>query len=633
MRRFASVRLPAVLRSRPDDWLAAGLAAAAFLLYLGTLAPTVVTIFDDSLEFQLVTYLAGIAHPTGYPLYTMLGKLFTLLPVGDVAYRVNLMSAVFAAAAVGLVYRLAVEAARPRRGLSHLDGWPRRAGGITAAALFAVGPVFWSQATIAEVYSLHSLFVALLLRQSLTLRREQDLYRLAFLAGLSLTHHRTAVLVFPALALPLLTAHRRRLARPAVWGKMAAAGFLPLLLYLYLPLRGHIGSLDGTYENTWAGFWRHVSGGGYGVFIFGNPFNQTRGPEFYLHLMSDQFYTLVPGLIGLLYLLWFGRRAAAGVTGLAFAAFTAFNLLYRVADIEVFFIPNFLLWAVWSGAGAAFLLGTAAVLPRPSWRPAAAGVLVGLFGFIILQLGLHGAAALRQKYTWQVHDTGLDMLAQPRPGEPAAIVGILGEMTLLRYFQATEQVRPDILTVPADREADRLAAVSRLLAGGKAVYLTRDLPGAAARWSLAAAGPLIRVLPAPQTVPPDTAFPGGPVVGPGIRLAGWDWSRPVHSGPGPAPLRLRLVWQVQNPVAEALKVSARLVDINGQTVAAVDAGPVHFAYPTPAWRPGEFVTDGYDLPLPANLPAGAYTPRLIWYNPAENAAEVGRIDLPAVTLP
>jgi len=89
---------------------------AGLALYIATLAPSVVTIFDDSLEFQLITYQLGIAHPTGYPLYTLLGKLFTFIPVGNVAYRVNLMSAVFGAATVALTYLLILQMVSPRNG-------------------------------------------------------------------------------------------------------------------------------------------------------------------------------------------------------------------------------------------------------------------------------------------------------------------------------------------------------------------------------------------------------------------------------------------------------------------------------------------------------------------------------------
>ena len=73
--------------------LAIAVFVVSLFIYLQTLAPAVSTIFDDSLEFQLVSYQLGIAHPTGYPLYTLMGKLFTSLPVGTIAYRVNLLSA------------------------------------------------------------------------------------------------------------------------------------------------------------------------------------------------------------------------------------------------------------------------------------------------------------------------------------------------------------------------------------------------------------------------------------------------------------------------------------------------------------------------------------------------------------
>ncbi|MDQ3856168.1 MAG: DUF2723 domain-containing protein, partial [Chloroflexota bacterium] len=71
--------------------------ASVFLLYLSTLAPTVLD--RDPGRFQARAYVLGIGHPTGYPTYIMLGKLFTYLPVGDVAFRVNLSSAVYGAAA------------------------------------------------------------------------------------------------------------------------------------------------------------------------------------------------------------------------------------------------------------------------------------------------------------------------------------------------------------------------------------------------------------------------------------------------------------------------------------------------------------------------------------------------------
>ena len=125
--------------------------AATLLLYLQTLAPSVATLFDDSLEFPLVAHDLAIAHPTGYPLYTLLGKLFTLGPFPNVAWAVNLLSAAVAALTVSLVYLVARMLTRRR--------WPALLGALALAA----SPVFWSQAVVAEVYTLNAALVAALL--------------------------------------------------------------------------------------------------------------------------------------------------------------------------------------------------------------------------------------------------------------------------------------------------------------------------------------------------------------------------------------------------------------------------------------------------------------------------------------
>ena len=633
--------------------IAGGLFITSFSLYLNTLAPSVATLFDDSLEFQLVTYQLGIAHPTGYPLYTLLGKLFTLLPVGNVAYRVNLMSAIFGAATVALLYLLILQLATPKdrkiaereqasiENINHPPTLPRHLGAILGALLLAVSRVFWQQATIAEVYTLNAFFVASLLWLVIVLSPPHQpgsagIFGLAFLAGLSLTHHRTMLLLLPALALYLYLTHKPiSWVRPGGYKKLlltVLVGLAPLLLYLYLPWRGHVGSLDGTYQNTWAGFWQQISASGYTLFIFDNPFGQERHFAGAWQLLQGQFYTVGPGLIGLFYLLWAGQSKRLALTGLAFLSYTTFNLFYQVADIEVFFIPVFVIWAAWSGAGLAFLFQLVLSLKSKRWQPILGALLGVVFMFILIQLIQVNYPVVTQDYTWQVHDYGLDMLQQPLPSTgQTAIIGILGEMTLLRYFQQTEQRRPDIQTVAADQEGTRLAAVEKLLAEGKSVYLTRELPGAPERWSLSAVGPLIQVKPKPLTTP-EVSFALKQAITPEIMLLGYELSRPPQTGQGPAPVRLTLFWQAVAPIGLDLKVSARLLNSAGETITAVDAVPVHFAYPTTAWRPGEIVADVYDLALPVDASPGPYTPLLIWYDPAQHAAEVGRIELEPVMI-
>ena len=116
--------------------------------------------FDDSLEFQVVLPTLGIAHPSGYPLYTLLGKLFTL-PVSLCVPPAppNLLSALCAGAAMGGCYLLAQK----------VVGNPSRRGHRNRP--FSLSPVWWSQATIAEVYALHGLLVVLFLY--LLVRREE----------------------------------------------------------------------------------------------------------------------------------------------------------------------------------------------------------------------------------------------------------------------------------------------------------------------------------------------------------------------------------------------------------------------------------------------------------------------------
>ena len=207
------------------DWtIGAGLVLSAFGLYLSTLAPTVLE--ADGGEFQFVPWLPGIAHPTGYPLYVLLGWLWAhLLPLGEVAWRTNLLSAVLAAAAVGLTYAVArqmLDATLPATPFSS-----RIVAAALAAATFATSHTFWSQAIIAEVYALHALFVAAILYLALRsvfltnnsesaslvgisrfARNDMLGKLLALTVGLSLTHHRTVVLLLPALALFLLTGDR-----------------------------------------------------------------------------------------------------------------------------------------------------------------------------------------------------------------------------------------------------------------------------------------------------------------------------------------------------------------------------------------------------------------------------------------
>ncbi len=483
-----------------DAAIAWGIGLASLALYARTTAPSVVAVFDDSLEFQVVLPTLGIAHPTGYPLYTLLGYLFTRLPWPEPAYAANLFSALAAAAAVAFLYLAAHE----------LSG--RRWAAMLAALQFAIIPVWWSQATVAEVYALHGLLQAATLWLALRWSHGRGkLWLLGGALGLGLAHHRMTVLLLPAVALwwAPQRGQRERRARVAA----AGAALAPLLLYAYLPLRGRfVSSLDGAYRNDWVGFWRWVTARDYGVFFADNPLAIARGPRDYYELVAGQVgpWALALALLGVIALLV--RRAAddrrhPGWDGLcltvALATTYGFALAYRVGDSEVFFIPAFLCTSLALSAGLAALpdLGRAicrASLLQRRQQPCrtvarALPALAVLAVFALLATAtIARFPSLDRSQRWEVHDLGVDWLSQPLP-QGSVIIGILGETTLARYFQFAHGLRRDIQLDAADAEAERLAAVARWLAEGRAVFLTRPLPGAEERYVLGAVGPLIRV--------------------------------------------------------------------------------------------------------------------------------------------
>ena len=214
--------------------LAAAVALLGLALYLATLAPGLTWAHEsgDGGELAAAAYTLGIAHPPGYPAYLLLAHLFTRLPVGEVATRTNLFSAVSAAGACAL---LTWTLARAQI---------KSIGAAGAGLALALSPLLWSQATVTEVYAFNALFVALLL--SLvpwnTNEGQQDpraacLRGLALgtIWGLSLGNHPTALLCAPLLILALW-----RLGRSA-WAAGGTGLALGLSVYLYLPLRAAAG--------------------------------------------------------------------------------------------------------------------------------------------------------------------------------------------------------------------------------------------------------------------------------------------------------------------------------------------------------------------------------------------------------
>ena len=632
----------------------------SFFVYLQTVAPSVSTIFDDSLELQLVSFQPGIAHPTGYPLYTILGRLLTLLPLGTVAYRVNLLSALAGALTIVMVSLL----------VARISG--RHFAGFVAGLALAVSPVFWSQSTIAEVYTLNAFMVSLMVLcavlwqdsvsgegASATLPRKW-IWLLAFVFGLGLAHHRSIVFMLPAVLVFVFLVDRGTFCRRATWVGAVVCAAVPLLLYLYIPVRGlQLSSLDGTYRNSLGAFLRHITGVGYNVFLTDNPLEQSRAAGYYVRLFHQQFgwVGLALAVIGFFYLLSRWRKFWS-LTAVASVLYTIFGLFYQVVDIEVFFIPSFLFVAIWIGFGLAFLMDCVFRLvlwvsarpalssapidvpmapgsqPRDVWRPPSdlignilAQVVPIAFSVLVLVPAIQANYPYQDRSEdWKVHDYGRDILQQPLD-KKSSIVGILGEMTLLRYFQQTESLRPDVETVAADDETTRRNVIVEKIQEGRSVYLTRPLSDIAAEYALSAVGPLTRVQSRPGMIDVTAEHAANIYLTDAVHLLGYNveylgqhWQSVV---------RITLFWEVTAPVPASYKVSARLYNTEGHLVGQTDAFPVHDTYPTTAWTPGEVVRDVYDIRIVPGAPPGPSKLLLVLYRPQDGQevarAEVGNV--------
>jgi hypothetical protein len=361
-----------------DRWLRAAVAVPALLallLYLATAAPTITwrNGGDDSGDLVVAAATLGIPHPTGYPTYVILGHLFTWLPVGEVAYRLSLMSAVSAALAVGLV-----------GGLVHIIG-RRAVGAAPGLALLAASggglalaaaPLFWSQAVIPEVYALHLAFVAAVAFALVVWRAWDDrrwLVVAAALLGLGLGNHVTLGLLLPAGLVFVLLSDGALWRERALWRRLGLAFAAGLAVYLYLPWRGaQYPALMWGEPYHLAGLLGHVTGALYHRYLFmGAPADALSRTAHAATLLVGQlgWPGFVLGVVGAWWLWQVVRPLAlAGLVTGAGSALFAVN--YYARDSEVYLLPLFVVWAVAAGVGAlavARLIGDA-LGRQAGWR-------------------------------------------------------------------------------------------------------------------------------------------------------------------------------------------------------------------------------------------------------------------------
>lgn len=566
------------LSRRHDQIIFWALVLLALLLYIATLLPGIGS--QDTPEFQRVAPTLGIAHPTGYPLYIILGWLWTHLPLGGTpAWEMNLLSAVLAALSIGLLY----SCARKLR-------YNRIVAAATALCL-ATSYTFWSQATITEVYALAALLQVLLIFTALRWRAGQEpLWQVGLVLGLALAHHRMIILMLPGLALFVLLTRLPKLRElPAA----AVALTMPCLLYLYLPLRAP------AWVNRWQFLWDYATARSWADTLLSFDRLRQEGSLRLLfliqHFIWPQFLPLgaAIALLGLLYLLRHDLAMAALLIA-TYGCVFVFCAAYYVNDVEVFLIPAHVVTALLIGAGSTAILNP---LPRPLGVAAA----LGLFVMPALLVS-RNIDTIRGNNSNNPEMMVREIMAQPLPPQSVIVVD-WSYFEGLRYLQDVEQQRQDlelILTVNYDEHRQ---IIQDRIVQNRSVFLLRPWPNLGlAQWP---EGILWKV----GNEPP-AAEQGTPINiqwREGINLTEY-LLRPGPYHPGEI-VPLQLAWAITGKPQQRYTLFVHLVSPIGQKWGQQDADA-----PTDKWQPGERHVELYGPALSPSVPPGRYQVIIGWYN-------------------
>ncbi len=461
--------------------LLVGLASGTFALtvYLATINPTLPP--GDSGDLITAASTLGVAHPPGYPLFAMIGHLFTLLPFGSPAFRVNLMSAVLDAAAVAIIaaltYRVATDGFAKRQAGS-IVAVPAAIAAVVGALFLAFSTEFWSYSLVAEVFALNNFFAAVLLLLAFTWyrdpRRRWVLWAFFLSSGLATCNQQTIVLLAPGLGTFLVGGilrmraqggrwERRVIHQFAIGGVFLIAGVLP---YLYLPIAAanHPPALWGD-PSTFDRFIAVITRADYGSFslVSGGQHGTVGGNLAAFWAYIGDAFGVVGSVLGAIGLLWLARtRPVVGlalvlsfvVAGPGFLAFANPPLGGLLSGIfaRFYILPSVPL-AVIIGCGSfqaiVWVLRVTSSL-RGAAAPLARSVVPLVTGAVLLAPVLAPAASryasVDQSDNFMTMDFIKDLLA---PLEQDAILLTEGDTSVLGtlYAQNVEGYRPDVVVI------------------------------------------------------------------------------------------------------------------------------------------------------------------------------------------
>lgn len=347
-------------------------ALIVFIIYLFTLAPSVIQI--DSGELAAVQSTLGIAHPTGYPLFTITGYLFLKLPLPFTKiYQANLLAAIWCALSVIVFIKVFELLLKNLSNKSVLQKTKQRMKvletGITTdqkiiAAIaggfyLAFSKTFWMQSTSVEVYSLQIFLFTLIIFATLrayfsTTGKYSDWIYVGLALAFGFANHMTTLLTLPFAAILFFMKEKFNKSSFKKISVTAAAS-LPVLfvIYLYLPLRAAANpAINWGNPVNFENFWRHFTGKQYQVWLFTSVEAAGKQFKYFLSNFPSEFaYAgLLLGIAGIVFLFKRDKKLFTALTA-TFIFAILYSINYDIVDIDSYFLLAYIIFPLFIAFG------------------------------------------------------------------------------------------------------------------------------------------------------------------------------------------------------------------------------------------------------------------------------------------
>ncbi|MCK5740873.1 MAG: DUF2723 domain-containing protein [Chlorobi bacterium] len=356
---------------------------SAIVFYL-TAAPGLM--YTDSGELAAVCSTLGVAHPTGYPLFTILGHLWTLLPLPfSTIFSLNLFAATVTALSSVVFFNMMYLIFSMIRSLTvgskskPKDKKKKKVQTVTdrykdsnllimsaaTALMYSFALTVWQQATALEVYSLHLLMIHLVLYMTvkgLSEPAEKKYFVLtAFLLGASFSNHMTTILLVPGLlfiffARPFDKTDEKMFSADRF--KFAAFLLIPFIIglsfYLYLPLRSASGPEFnwGEVSRGWDKFLYHIQGKQYQIWMFSDSdIWKTNLQKFFELLPAQTAFIGIPAALWGIIKLFKTSKSFAMALLIFIVSCLSYSVNYSIHDIDSYFLTAFSMIIILAGIG------------------------------------------------------------------------------------------------------------------------------------------------------------------------------------------------------------------------------------------------------------------------------------------